>query len=58
METDACVIADVNGVILMWYLPGLLSPKRQVRAGVPNACHGTFLIVSFKETHLVSTFDD
>jgi len=30
LEAEACVVVDVNGIILFWYLPGLLSPKRQV----------------------------
>ena len=30
LVSEGCVVADVNGVILMWYLPGLVSPRRQV----------------------------
>ena len=30
LVADPCVVVDVNGVILLWYLPGLVSPKRQV----------------------------
>jgi hypothetical protein len=28
--SDCCVVADADGIILLWYLPGLVSPKRQV----------------------------
>jgi len=27
---DPCVIADTNGCALTWYLPGVISPERQV----------------------------
>ena len=31
-----CVVTDNKGSVLLWYLPGLLSPKRRV-------CFGTFM---------------
>jgi len=36
---EACVVVDVEGIILMWYLPGLLSPKSQV-SRPPNPSNG------------------
>jgi len=30
-EDQPCVIADWDGIVLVWYLPGLLSRERRVR---------------------------
>jgi len=33
--SEPCVVVDSKGRILLWYLPGLMGLKRQVRKTVP-----------------------
>ena len=55
METTSCIIVDMHGIILTWYLPGILSDSRQVSllllsdiSGVPDTSQNAMLAAGKK----------
>ena len=40
MASLSCIIVDMQGIILAWYLPGILTDSRQVSLFALSDCNG------------------